>query len=42
MIQKQNFKKYEIIYVNDGSTDRTREYLENVASSNKQVKVLHL
>ncbi len=32
--------KYEIIFVNDGSTDRTLEILEGIASIDKNVKVI--
>lgn len=33
--------KTEIIYINDGSKDNTREILNGIAQSNEQVKVLH-
>ncbi|MDR2680914.1 MAG: glycosyltransferase family 2 protein, partial [Tannerella sp.] len=31
----------EIIYVNDGSSDRTRRMLDEIAAGDKRVKVLH-
>ena len=31
----------EIIYINDGSRDRTRELLDEIAASDPQVKVIH-
>ena len=31
----------EIIYINDGSRDRTRLMLDEIASSDPQVKVIH-
>ena len=34
--------KYEIIIVNDGSTDHTRELLEKEFSKNKKVRVFHI
>jgi dolichol-phosphate mannosyltransferase len=30
-----------IVYINDGSHDRTREILDNIAAEDKQVKVIH-
>ncbi|MFH2066897.1 MAG: glycosyltransferase family 2 protein [Pseudomonadota bacterium] len=42
MANKYHLQNLEVIYVNDGSTDRTREYLDDIASTNKQVKVFHL
>ena len=32
---------YEIIYINDGSIDRTRELLNQIATNDAHVKVLH-
>ena len=31
----------EILYINDGSSDRTREMLDEIAASDPQVKVIH-
>ncbi len=31
---------YEIIFINDGSKDKTLELLENIASDDKRVKVI--
>ena len=31
----------EIIYINDGSRDKTRELLDGIAASDPQVKVIH-
>ena len=38
----ESLKKYEheIVFVNDGSTDKTLEILENIASKDKRVKVI--
>lgn len=32
---------YEIIIINDGSTDNSRKYLDNLSASDKKCKVLH-
>lgn len=34
-------EKYELIFVNDGSRDRTEQILDNLAESDKKVKVIH-
>lgn len=39
-ILKQTFKNYEIVIVNDGSTDRTKEIIESFDSKN--IKIIHL
>ena len=41
IIEKIN-EEYEIIFVNDGSTDNTTEQLKQLAKKDKNVKVLHL
>ena len=38
-VLKQNFKSYEILLVNDGSTDKSKEILDNL--NNENVKVIH-
>jgi glycosyltransferase involved in cell wall biosynthesis len=40
-IFSQDFKDYEIIAVNDGSTDRTAEILEDAAKIHKNMHVIH-
>lgn len=34
-------KKYEIIFINDGSTDRSKEILKDVSAASSRVTVLH-
>tara|TARA_B100000963_G_scaffold175469_1_gene152542 strand:- start:4401 stop:5330 length:930 start_codon:yes stop_codon:yes gene_type:complete len=37
-----NFNEYEIIFINDGSTDDTLEKLLKISSSNKRIKIISL
>ncbi|MEM3399961.1 MAG: glycosyltransferase family A protein, partial [Candidatus Micrarchaeia archaeon] len=37
----QKIKPHEIIVVNDGSTDRTREIVEEIAKEHPEVKILN-
>ena len=39
-IINQNYKKIEIIIIDDGSTDGTEEYIKNTYKDNKMVKFL--
>lgn len=40
-VMNQTLKEIEIIFVDDGSTDRTREILEDISKEDSRVKVLH-
>ena len=40
-IQGQSFKKYEIILVDDGSTDRSGDMCDEYAKRSKNIKVIH-
>ncbi len=41
-IKKVKIKKYEIIFVNDGSTDNSLEILKIISSKNSKIKILSL
>lgn len=41
LLLKQSFKDYEVIAVNDGSKDRTKEILEKIAENNKRLRVIN-
>ncbi|HON58259.1 MAG TPA: glycosyltransferase [Smithella sp.] len=40
-LDRQTFKDFEVIFVNDGSTDNTGVILENYAASRRRVRVIH-
>lgn len=40
-ILDQTFENFELILINDGSTDRTREILEECKEKDKRLKVIH-
>jgi len=39
-VQRQDFKNYEHIIIDDGSSDRTKEIIQNFSSSNPQIKCI--
>ena len=40
-VRAQTFTDYEIIIVNDGSTDKTRQIADSFAEKNSQTHVIH-
>jgi len=41
-LQKTQYPNYEIIAINDGSTDNTGELLDKLAGKTKQLRIIHL
>lgn len=41
-VQNQNFKDWEIIAVNDGSTDKSGEIIDQIANIDTRIKVYHI
>ncbi|MEM8528557.1 MAG: glycosyltransferase [Bacteroidota bacterium] len=40
-VQNQSYKQIEILVVNDGSTDKTRKYLEHLAAQTDNIRAFH-
>lgn len=40
-VEKQNYESYELIIVDDGSTDRTPQIADAIAEKNNHIKVVH-
>lgn len=40
-LERQTFTKYEVIFVNDGSTDNSGALLDKIVSQNSKFKVIH-
>jgi len=40
-IQNQTYQNWELIVVNDGSSDKTKEILEKIAKTDKRIKVIN-
>ncbi|OGD25305.1 hypothetical protein A2819_00275 [Candidatus Azambacteria bacterium RIFCSPHIGHO2_01_FULL_40_24] len=40
-LEKQGFLDFEILAINDGSTDDTRKIIENLAAQNRRIKAFH-
>lgn len=38
---KQSYKNWELLIVNDGSTDHTQEIIDNYAKKDSRIKVFH-
>lgn len=41
-VLKKIHKTYEILFVDDGSTDKSRDVLKTIAKQNKRVRIIHL
>ena len=41
-IEKQTYKRYEAIFVDDGSTDESREILKEYRKKNEKIKLILL
>ena len=41
-IQQQTWSNFEFLIINDGSTDCTKDIVENAASNDKRIRVLNL
>lgn len=40
-IMKQTYKKFEVIVINDGSVDNTKQVLDKLALTDKRLKIVH-
>ena len=41
-VQKQSYENWELLIVNDGSTDHTAEIIEAYARKDFRIKIFHL
>lgn len=40
-VEKQNYNNYELIIIDDGSTDKTSQIADSLAKKNPHIKVVH-